>query len=89
MATPRPPLRGRRRGRQPIPGGRRAGDPRPKRARVAVLPEEARIDVGQAREVSYWAEQFGVTAGEIREAVKSAGPRLKDVRKRLAKHRSY
>jgi hypothetical protein len=52
-------------------------------------PDDARINVEQDHEVRYWAEKFGVTADEIRSAVKTAGPMVKDVRQRLASHRSY
>jgi Protein of unknown function (DUF3606) len=48
-----------------------------------------RINLDQAHEVRYWAEQFGVTAEELRSAVEAAGPMVKDVRRRLAGNRSY
>lgn len=48
-----------------------------------------RINVASPSELRYWAEQFGVTEREIREAVKVAGSRVRDVRARLAANRSY
>jgi Protein of unknown function (DUF3606) len=51
--------------------------------------EPERINVDQADDVRYWAEQFGVTAEELRSAVEAAGPMVKDVRRRLAANRSY
>jgi len=39
MDTRRPPMRGRRRGGQPQPGGRRRTDPPSQGTRVAVIPE--------------------------------------------------
>jgi hypothetical protein len=51
--------------------------------------EPERINLDQAQEVRYWAEQFGVTAEELRSAVEAAGPMVKDVRRRLAANRSY
>ena len=52
-------------------------------------PDEARINVERDHEVRYWADKFGVTADEVRSAVKAAGPMVKDVRQRLGAHRSY
>jgi Protein of unknown function (DUF3606) len=57
--------------------------------RKAERPEPERINLEQAHEVRYWAEQFGVTAEELRSAVEAAGPMVKDVRQRLAANRSY
>lgn len=51
--------------------------------------DDVRIDVDQERELRYWAEKFGVTQDEIRQAVKAAGPMVKDVRHRLSLNRSY
>ena len=52
-------------------------------------PDDARINVEQDHEVRYWAGKFGVSAEEIRTAVKAAGPMVEDVRRRLASNRSY
>jgi hypothetical protein len=51
--------------------------------------DERRIDVERANELRYWSEHFGVTEEEIRQAVKAVGPKLDDVRQRLARNRSY
>src|SRR3954468_23706988 len=52
-------------------------------------PDDARINVEQEHELRYWSAKFGVTADEIRQAVKAAGPMVKDVRQKLACNRSY
>lgn len=65
-------------------GGRVTDDPR-----QAENPDDARIDLDHAHEVSYWSKTFGVTEEEVRQAVKSAGPVVKDVRAKLATNRSY
>lgn len=49
----------------------------------------ARIDLADPGAVRYWAEQFGVTEREIREAVQAAGASVEKVRERLARNRSY
>ena len=46
--------------------------------------EPERIDINQPGEVRRWAERFGVTEEEIRQAVKAAGPQIAAVRARLA-----
>jgi hypothetical protein len=51
--------------------------------------DEERIDPRQPAELRRWAEEFGVKEQEILEAIKTAGPMVKDVRVELAKHRSY
>jgi hypothetical protein len=51
--------------------------------------DQERIDLGQPAELRRWAKEFGVKEEEIVEAVKTAGPMVKDVRAELAKHRSY
>ena len=52
-------------------------------------PDDQRINVDQGHEVKYWSKQFGVTEQELRQAVKNAGPMVKDVRARLGSNRSY
>jgi Protein of unknown function (DUF3606) len=52
-------------------------------------PEAERIDIDKPAEVRRWAERFGVTEEEIRQAVKIAGPQIAAVRARLAANRSY
>ena len=51
--------------------------------------DHARINVDQDQDVQYWADQFGVTASEVRSAVELVGPSVESVRQRLAAHRSY
>jgi len=51
--------------------------------------QEARIDLRRDEDVRRWADEFGVTEEEIRAAVELVGPRLEDVRERLARNRSY
>jgi uncharacterized protein DUF3606 len=45
--------------------------------------DDVRIDVDQDHEVSYWARELGVSPNELRQAVQSAGPKVKDVRQHL------
>lgn len=52
-------------------------------------PKSRRIDLADTSAVRYWAEQFGVTEQEIREAVEAAGADVAKVRERLARNRSY
>jgi NACalpha-BTF3-like transcription factor len=52
-------------------------------------PDGRRIDLADTSAVRYWAEQFGVTEQEIREAVEAAGGDVGAVRERLARNRSY
>lgn len=47
--------------------------------------DDQRINVEQQHEVQYWSEKFGVTPGQLREAVEKAGPMAADVRKELGK----
>lgn len=35
--------------------------------------DDSQINVNEAYEVSYWSKKFGVTADELREAVKAVG----------------
>ena len=51
--------------------------------------DEELIDASQPAQLRRWAQEFGVTQEEIVEAVRTAGPMVKDVRAELAKHRSY
>ena len=50
---------------------------------------EDRLDLSRADDVRRWAEEFGVTEQELRQVVDLVGPRLADVRQRLAQNRSY
>ena len=50
---------------------------------------EDRLDLSRADDVRRWAEEFGVTEQELRQAVELVGPRITDVRQRLAQNRSY
>ena len=45
--------------------------------------DDQRINVHQDHEVNYWSGKFGVTPGELRKAVESAGPMVKDVERHL------
>jgi hypothetical protein len=46
-------------------------------------------DLKQTHEVKYWADKFGVTQDELRNAIKAAGPVVRAVRERLGANRSY
>jgi hypothetical protein len=43
----------------------------------------SRIDVNQDHELKYWSEKFGVSRDELRKAVHTAGPMVKDVQRHL------
>ena len=44
-------------------------------------PQDAsRINVHEDYELSYWTKKFGVTADELRAAVRRAGTSVKDVK---------
>lgn len=60
---------------------RTAGDDRRKRGPA----DRARVNVNQPWEVDYWTGRWGVTAAQLRQAVKKAGPLTKDVRRELGK----
>jgi len=41
--------------------------------------DPSRIDIHDAREVRYWAKEFGVTEERLRAAVRKVGPKILDV----------
>ena len=45
--------------------------------------DDARINVEEAHELPYWSQKFGVTRDELRAAVDSVGPMVKDVQRIL------
>jgi hypothetical protein len=45
--------------------------------------DDSRIDVNQDHELKYWSERFGVSRDELRKAVHTAGPMVKDVQRHL------
>ena len=45
--------------------------------------DDTRINIEQDHELSYWAKEFGVSPNELRQAVQTAGPMVKDVRQHL------
>lgn len=47
--------------------------------------DDARVNVNQAWEVTYWTKKFGVTEAKLREAVKAVGVMVVDVKKYLGK----
>jgi hypothetical protein len=46
-------------------------------------PDDARINIEQEHEVSYWAEKLSVSPETLRSVVQRAGPLVKDVRRQL------
>lgn len=49
-------------------------------------PSDAqRVNVNEAHELSYWTAKWGVTADEVRAAVKKVGVMARDVQKELGK----
>jgi len=57
------------------------GDDRSKRG----PQDRSRINVHEPWEVKYWCKRLGVTPTDLRRAVKSAGPSVKNVRRELGK----
>lgn len=47
--------------------------------------DASRINVHEDYEVRYWSQKFGVTADQLKAAVKSAGVMAKDVEAKLKK----
>jgi hypothetical protein len=43
-------------------------------------PDDSRINVKQEHEVSYWKNKLGVTAEQLKQAVRKVGDRVRDVR---------
>lgn len=48
-------------------------------------PDRDRINVNEDYELQYWTKALGVSADELRAAVKAAGPTAAAVRKHLGK----
>jgi hypothetical protein len=49
-------------------------------------PEDARlISTNQTHEVQYWSQKFGISEEQLKEAVRTAGPMVEDVRRHLSK----
>src|SRR4051794_39379711 len=46
-------------------------------------PDDQRFNPEQDHELAYWSEKLGVSRDELREAVQSAGPMVKDVQRHL------
>jgi Protein of unknown function (DUF3606) len=46
-------------------------------------PDDQRINVEQDHELNYWSNELGVSREELRQAVRQAGPFVKDVRQHL------
>ena len=51
-------------------------------------PDDARINVDQDHEVNYWSEKLGVSRDELRKAVKTGGPMVKEFKSSSAKRRT-
>jgi hypothetical protein len=62
-------------------GRSRGGDDLAKRG----PQDRSRINVSERWEVDYWCERLGVTPAQLKRAVKSAGPSVKNVRRELRK----
>lgn len=45
--------------------------------------DDAKINVDQDHELTYWSEKFGVSRDKLREAVAKAGPMVKNVQREL------
>ncbi len=47
--------------------------------------DRARINIHEDYEVKYWSHKFGVTADQLRAAVRAAGVMARDVARHLGK----
>jgi hypothetical protein len=47
--------------------------------------DDERINVEQDHELGYWSEKLGVSRDELRKAVQTAGPMVKDVQRHLGR----
>jgi len=47
--------------------------------------DRSRINADQDHELDYWAQKWGVSRDELKEAVQKAGPMAKDVAVQLGK----
>ncbi|WP_322514202.1 DUF3606 domain-containing protein [Rhodopseudomonas palustris] len=47
--------------------------------------DRARVNVHEDYEVKYWTQKFGVSADQLRRAVKAVGPMARDVARYLGK----
>lgn len=47
--------------------------------------DDIRINVNQDHELTYWSKILGVSAEQLKAAVKAVGPMVKDVKKYLGK----
>ena len=47
--------------------------------------DDQRINVEQEHEVDYWSGKFGISKDQLRSAVQSAGPMVKDVQRHLGR----
>jgi hypothetical protein len=50
------------------------------------IADHRRIDVREAYEVGYWSRKFGVSRGELAEAVQKVGTRADQVARELGVH---
>jgi hypothetical protein len=48
-------------------------------------PDDQRINIEQDHELNYWSKELGVSREELRNAVKRAGPVVRDVRQHLSR----
>ena len=45
------------------------------------------IDVNRENELEFWSKQFRVSSGKLKQAVRSVGPKFKDVKQHLKSRR--
>ncbi|MCK0769210.1 DUF3606 domain-containing protein [Chromohalobacter canadensis] len=48
-------------------------------------PDTEKVNLGQAHEVQYWTQRFGVSEAKLREAVDAVGVLVKDIEAYLKK----
>jgi hypothetical protein len=51
--------------------------------------DESRINIDREQDVQYWSKRLAISEDDLRRAVKSAGPLVKDVMQKLRSERPY
>ncbi len=51
-------------------------------------PDRSRISLKEVHEVQYWSRKFGISAEQLQQAVKAAGPQAADVERHLKSHKT-
>lgn len=49
--------------------------------------DDSRININESYELQYWSEKFNVSTDDLKQAVKTAGISVEDIREHLAKNK--